>query len=181
MKVQNKYIVIVLLLTAAISLIPLQCFADVNNNTQNIHNCSTLSLDQPCVSDADVLALANNTALAIYNYNYQNYNTAFKTASQYFTPDGWQSFIQALNTSGILQNVLTKQLSVSAVAIQPPSIEIQRAEHGIYQWQTTQQILVTFKSKHQTVQQSLTCEILIRRIPSTLGARGISVVTVVAK
>jgi intracellular multiplication protein IcmL len=131
-------------------------------------------LEQPNLSQAALLQWANTAAIAAYNYDFVNYREALQEASAYFTPDGWNSFMAALN-SGPLQNVISKKLIVTAVATGAPVIVQQGVLDGTYTWKVQMPMLVTYQSASQNQQDSVTITMLITRISTLTSARGVGI------
>lgn len=132
-------------------------------------------LDQPNLSDAALLQWANTAAIAAYNYNFINYRQALQDASQYFTPEGWQAFLDALKSSNNLDAVIAKKLIVSAVATGAPVILEQGPLMGKYSWKVQMPMLVTYQSASQFSQQNVTVTMLIARVPTLTSVRGIGI------
>lgn len=132
-------------------------------------------LDQPNLSSAALLQWANTAAVAVYNYNFINYRQALQEASDYFTPDGWAEFLNALNSSNNLKAVIEKKLIVSAVATGAPVILEQGPLVDRYAWKVQMPMLVTYQSASQFSQQSVVVTMLITRISTLSSARGIGI------
>ena len=71
-------------------------------------------LDQPNQSDSAVLQWANQAAIASFTYNFVNYRDELQASSGFFTPEGWDQFLSALQQSNNLDAVKAKKLIVSA-------------------------------------------------------------------
>lgn len=132
-------------------------------------------LAHPNLSQAALLQWANTAAIAAYNYDFVNYRDALQEASVYFTPDGWNSFTAALNTSGSLQNVISKKLLVTAVASGAPVIVQQGVLDSTYTWKVQMPMLITYQSASQNQQENVTVTMLITRISALTSARGIGI------
>ncbi len=137
-------------------------------------------LDQPNLSQSALLQWANTAAIAAYTYDFVNYRQALQQASEYFTPDGWNSFMAALKNNNNLDAVLAKKLIVSAVATGAPVIVQQALLDERYTWKVQMPMLVTYQSASQFSQQSLTVTMLITRISTLSSARGIGIAQFVA-
>lgn len=133
------------------------------------------ALDEPNQSDSAVLQWANQAAIASFSYNFVNYQDELKAASSYFTPDGWQQFIEALQQSNNLDEVKAKKLIVSAVATRAPIILQKGSLNGRYAWRVQMPILVTYQSASQFTQQNNIVTMLISRISTLDSPRGIGI------
>ncbi len=132
-------------------------------------------LNQPNLSTSALLQWSNTAAIAAYTYNFVNYRQALQEASEYFTPDGWAAFMDALKNSNNLDAVIAKKLIVSAVATGAPVILAQGLMEGRYSWKIQMPMLITYQSASEYSQQSVVVTLLIVRIPTLTSARGIGI------
>ena len=139
-----------------------------------------IPLDQPNMPPATLLQWANSAAIAAYTYNFVNYRQELQSASEFFTSEGWQQFVQALQSSNNLNAVLEKKLVVSAVATGAPIILEQGVIGGVYTWKVQMPLLITYQSASQTAQQRVTVTMVIQRISTLNSARGIGIASFVA-
>jgi intracellular multiplication protein IcmL len=138
-------------------------------------------LDQPNLPPSAVLQWANQAAIAAYTYNFVNYRQELQAASEFFTPDGWASFLKQLSASNNLTTVISKKLVVSAVATGAPVILDQGVIDGDYTWKVQMPMLVAFQSASQLATQQLTVTMTIKRISTLNSARGIGIDSYVAQ
>jgi intracellular multiplication protein IcmL len=137
-------------------------------------------IDEPNLSEEALLQWANIAAVAAYTYNFVNYRQELQAASEFFTPDGWQKFIQALQSSNNLNAVIAKKLVVTAVATDAPVILQRGVLNGRYSWRVQIPLLVTYQSASQISQQNVVVTMLITRISTLNSARGIGIAQFVA-
>ena len=133
------------------------------------------ALNEPNQSDSAILQWANQAAIASFSYNFVNYQGELLAASTYFTPDGWQQFITALQQSGNLDTVKAKKLIVSAVATRAPIILQKGILNGQYSWRIQMPILVTYQSASEFTQQNNVVTMLVTRISTLESPRGIGI------
>lgn len=139
-----------------------------------------IPLDQPNMPPSTLLQWANSAAIAAYTYNFVNYRQELQSASEFFTPEGWTEFINALNSSNNLKSVIEKKLVVSAVATGAPVITDQGVLNGTYTWSVSMPVLVTYQSASQPVRQNIVVRMVIQRISTLNSARGIGIASFVA-
>jgi intracellular multiplication protein IcmL len=132
-------------------------------------------LDRPNLSSAALLQWANMAAISVYTYDFVSYRQALQAASDYFTPEGWQNFMQALQSSNNLNAVLAKKLVVSAVATGAPVILQQGLLFGTYTWRVQLPVLVTYQSASEFSQQTVTITMLITRVSTLTTPKGIGI------
>lgn len=132
-------------------------------------------LDQPNQSDSAVLQWANQAAIASFTYNFVNYRDELQSASGFFTSNGWQQFLDALQQSNNLEAVKAKKLIVSAVATRAPIILQKGMLNGRYSWRIQMPLLVTYQSASEFSQQNNVVTMLITRISTLNSPRGIGI------
>jgi intracellular multiplication protein IcmL len=133
------------------------------------------ALNEPNQSDSAVLQWANQAAIAAFTYNFVNYRTELQASSGFFTADGWDQFLSALQQSNNLDAVKAKKLIVSAVATRAPIILQKGILNGSYAWRVQMPILVTYQSASEFSQQNNVVTMLITRVPTLDSPRGIGI------
>lgn len=132
-------------------------------------------LNEPNQSDSAILQWANQAAIAAFSYNFVNYKTELQAASGFFTPDGWEQFLTALQQSNNLDAIRAKKMIVSAVATQAPIILKKGILNGSYAWRVQMPLLVTYQSASEFSQQTIVVTMLITRISPLNSPRGIGI------
>ncbi|HAU1154399.1 TPA: type IV secretion protein DotI [Legionella pneumophila] len=132
-------------------------------------------LDEPNQSDSAVLQWANQAAIAAFTYNFVNYRDELQASSGFFTAEGWDQFLGALEQSNNLDAVKAKKLVVSAVATRAPIILQKGVLNGRYSWRVQMPILVTYQSASEFTQQSNVVTMLITRVSTLNSPRGIGI------
>lgn len=132
-------------------------------------------LNEPNQSDSAVLQWANQAAIAAFTYNFVNYRDELQASSGFFTADGWQQFLSALQQSNNLEAVKAKKLIVSAVATRAPIILQKGLLNGIYSWRVQMPLLVTYQSASEFSQQNNVVTMLINRVSTLNSPRGIGI------
>lgn len=132
-------------------------------------------LNEPNQSDSAVLQWANQAAIAAFTYNFVNYRDELQASSGFFTAEGWNQFLTALQQSNNLDAVKAKKLIVSAVATRAPIILQKGILNGTYSWRVQMPILVTYQSASEFSQQNNVVTMLITRISTLNSPRGIGI------
>nr|AAS92005.1 IcmL protein [Legionella pneumophila] len=132
-------------------------------------------LDEPNQSDSAVLQWANQAAIAAFTYNFVNYRDELQASSGFFTAEGWDQFVGALEQSNNLDAVKAKKLVVSAVATRAPIILQKGVLNGRYSWRVQMPILVTYQSASEFTQQNNVVTMLITRVSTLNSPRGIGI------
>ncbi len=134
-----------------------------------------VALNEPNQSDSAVLQWANQAAIAAFSYNFVNYRTELQASSGFFTAEGWDQFLKALEDSNNLVAVKAKKLIVSAVATKAPVILQKGLLNGRYAWRVQMPLLVTYQSASEFSQQNNVVTILISRVSTLNSPRGIGI------
>lgn len=132
-------------------------------------------LNEPNQSDSAILQWTNQAAIAAFSYNFVNYRTELQASSGFFTADGWDQFLSALQSSNNLDAVKAKKLIVSAVATKAPVILQKGILNGRYSWRIQMPILVTYQSASEFTQQSNVVTVLVTRVSTLNSPRGIGI------
>ncbi|KTC82365.1 type IVB secretion system apparatus protein IcmL/DotI [Legionella sp. PATHC035] len=132
-------------------------------------------LNEPNQSDSAVLQWANQAAIAAFTYNFVNYRDELQASSGFFTPEGWDQFLSALQQSNNLDAVKAKKLIVSAVATRAPIILQKGVLNGNFSWRVQMPILVTYQSASEFTQQNNVVTMLITRVSTLNSPRGIGI------
>ena len=132
-------------------------------------------LNEPNQSDSAVLQWANQAAIAAFTYNFVNYRDELQASSGFFTADGWDQFLSALQSSNNLDAVKAKKLIVSAVATRAPIILQKGVLNGSFSWRVQMPILVTYQSASEFTQQNNVVTMLITRVSTLNSPRGIGI------
>jgi len=137
------------------------------------------SLDAPLMPPDQLLQWAARAAVAAYSYNFVNYREALQGVQNYFTPEGWRNFENALKSSRNLEMVIEKKLVSSAVATGAPVILDQGVVNDRYAWKVQVPILVSYQSASENTQQPLVITMIISRVPTLNTPRGIAIASFV--
>jgi len=133
-----------------------------------------IPLDQPNMTDTEILQWANLAIIAANSFNYVNYRSELQAASEFFTAEGWDSFISAIKSSNNLQAVISNKFVVSAMATQAPTIIERGVYNGRYSWRIRMPILVTYQS--QTIASiPVVVNMLITRVSTLNSPKGIGI------
>lgn len=133
-----------------------------------------LPLNEPNLSDAALLQWTNMAVVSAFTFDFVNYRTQLQSASQYFTTEGWQEFLNALKSSGNISSVISGRMTVSAVATGAPVISQQGTIDNRYVWRIKMPMLITYQGT-QITQQNVMANILVVRISTLTNPKGIGI------
>ena len=132
-------------------------------------------LNEPVLDDAQVLQWATNAVGHIYGFNFVNYREQLQAASQYFTTQGYQTFIAALTASNNLETVKSQKLVLSAVVTKAPVVIAEGMLQGVYAWRVQLPVMITLQSASQQLTQSVVVTLLIVRADTLNKPQGIAI------
>jgi intracellular multiplication protein IcmL len=127
-----------------------------------------IPLSQPTANRNQILSLVNTNVISFFTFNFANYQDALNSAQKEFTPNGWKDFYNFWQSSAILNDILTQQLFVSAVADGPSVLLSDGAINGHYAWNISVPIIATFANKDnsQQYQRRFDIEVTVIRVPN---------------
>jgi len=137
-----------------------------------------IPLDQPNLSEHNVLQWASNALISVYSFDFVHYQKTFQENRQYFTNRGWQSFMNALEEAKTIETVKDRKLIVSAVLNGTPIISNQYILRGRYTWEAQIPILVSFQGT-QAYSDNLMATLKIQRVSTLDNKYGIGIAEIV--
>ena len=99
----------------------------------------------------------NEASVNVYTFSYKNWQTRQKNMGQYFLPEAWTAYLNAINQSNIIKQVQDKHMTVTAVATMPPTIT--KVSPKLFK--ATIPLLVSYKGDTETQVQHLNIELEI--------------------
>ncbi|MBS0287294.1 MAG: DotI/IcmL family type IV secretion protein [Proteobacteria bacterium] len=148
---------------------------DVGDLKSSSNASSSVPLSQSNLPSSQVLIWASESIEQIYSYNYKNFPQVLSGIRQYFTAQGYDSYIKALNDSNNLQIVQDKRLYVTGKVKEKGKIVSESAASGIYTWELQIPIEVNYKSSSESVNQNLIANVEIVRVPLSDSQVGIAI------
>lgn len=123
------------------------------------------NLSQPMRSVEEISDLAMITAANALTLNFLDYYKQLDVIKSRFTAHGWKSFGKSLVSSGFIDAVLKKKLSVSVVVIGTPVLLNRGKLDGSYAWKFQMPLLVTYESSSDKKTQNQIVTIVFKRVP----------------
>lgn len=138
------------------------------------------ALRQPNLTTDALIHWAIEAATACYNFDFYNYQQSLEAIRIYFTPTGYDSFLQALRLSGTLRDIESKRLVVSGVLTNTPVILKEGAlTGGSYAWKIQLPMLVTYQSASDKRKQNIVLTLMIAHVPTLESAKGVGIASFV--
>ena len=134
------------------------------------------SLSEPVITSVFIVQWSALTVQYIFNLSFDTYQQQLAAAKPSFTPDGWASMSRALQSSGLLKNLVTEKLIMSAVISGTPIIIARMIVHGRYTWRVQMPVLIKFRSASAETQRHFLITMNVQRMPTLDTSQGIQVV-----
>lgn len=119
------------------------------------------SLNEPYVSDAYLSRWVAEAVGRSYSMDPQNYRTQVGDLAQYFTTEGYESYLQALQSSETISFMTKNLLVMSSIPMGTPVVAGRGQVNGIYFWKVQIPMLVDFRSGTKTAQKKRLVEVTV--------------------
>ena len=133
------------------------------------------------VSAPVLIKLATDATIAVFNYDYQNYEKRFDVASKYFTKEGWMAFDKALKASNNLAAVTADQMQVTAKITGEAKLVKQAVVNGERTWQILVPVSVNYAGQQQQLTQDLEVNITLVPVATDVNPQGLAITQFIAK
>src|SRR3989338_6450342 len=140
-----------------------------------------VSLDQLYLPPSDVLQWVSEVLPKASTYDFNYYSNQLKSASQYFTPEGWKVFLNQLNSYANYNNVQTYKMFISAVPTGAPYILNQGLLSGRYAWWVQMPIKISYQGSNRLSERDLTLQILVVRVSTLNNLTGVGIDNVIVE
>jgi len=130
--------------------------------------------EQPNLLPDTILRWASKAATVAYTFDFVNYNSQTAAVRPYFTEDGWQDYLNSVNS--LINTIVQNQLFVNGVVAGAPVISNQGNIPGRgYVWRVQIPFLVTYQSANTTSKQRYFVIISIVKVPTNVNKQGIGI------
>jgi len=137
-------------------------------------------LDEPNVTPSSLVKWATQAATSAYTLDFFNYQDNIDALEDYFTVDGYQQYLSALDWSGALDRIVKDKLISSAVAIDTAIILSEGVQRGVYTWRIQIPLLLTYQgASTRSTQRTVAVTMLVTRMDTSLAPKGIGVAQIV--
>jgi len=154
---------------------PLPVYFATTNNGSVMRILPVIPLDEPNMPNSALLQWATEAASAAFTYDFVNYRAQLQKASEYFTTNGWSSFLSELQSTRNLLAVQAKKLVINAVVTRAPVILEERVINGRYAWRIQMPMIITYQSASESTTSSTTVTLTITRVSTVTSPRGIGI------
>lgn len=133
------------------------------------------ALSAPIHTTPAVLKWASMAAVVVYTLEFARYQDQLNNAAVFFTPNGWNDYMEALTTAGTIKQIQKNRISVSAVVSGAPVVTAEGELNGLYAWRIKLPLIVSYQGASSVQQQTLLMDMLVRRMPTTDNPKGIGI------
>lgn len=135
-----------------------------------------IPLTSPIINQQALLQWTTDAASAIYTYDQAHYKQQIQDAiDMYFTPNGGESFRNALQQTGVIQQLVAQKLEVTAVVEKPPAILKSGILLGRQVWKVQMPLLVTYVTASEKQQYLFIVTMMVVRVPTWQSSVGIGI------
>lgn len=154
-----------------------QQFATFSSTDGSTRLVEMIPLNEPNLSTQPLLQWATEAATSCYNFDFNRMEKQIQNLRPYFTAQGYQHYIEALQAENTLIDVKEKLLIVSAVPLKAPVILREAVSSSIerYAWQVQLPLLVTYQSSSELKKAEITVTMLIVRVDTLESPKGIGI------
>lgn len=146
----------------------------------NILSVSGLWAQEPISQNTKLSVWANEAIVETYTYSFKDQRARFKSIAKLYTAKGWKSFLDAVESSKLVDTINQYKYSVRAVALAPPSIKNNPKSGKVKSWLISMPTLVYFDNPTQPQRQYLDVNLTVDYAPSR-GERPFAINRFVAK
>lgn len=179
----SKLFIIITLLVSIIAIAfhfarPKQSyFVDTPNNGTSRE---VFPLDEPNVTPSSLINWVTLAVTSAYTLDFYGYQDTLEELKQYFTLDGYQNFLNALDASGSLRKITRDKLVLTAVATDPAIVLQEGLMNNIYTWKIQIPLLLNYQGASTTsTQQNVAVSVLVTRVPTSEAPKGIGIAQIV--
>lgn len=134
-----------------------------------------VALSEPYVTDSYLLSWVSETVSRAYSFDAQNMQRQIGDLQPEFTPDGYNQYVEALQSSGIIDFVKKNLLIVSATPRGIPVITRTGSVGGAVVWQVQIPMLVQYRSNTKSAEKQLMVQLSVIRRQTIESPRGIGI------
>lgn len=141
----------------------------------------TVPLDQPYLLTPDILQWVADVFPKAWTLDFNHYNDQLNSNKQYFTSDGWTTFLNQLNINANYNNVQAGKVFVTATPVSAPIVlrDGVLPDSGKYGWWVQMPITINYDGFKPPASVNLTYQILVVRVPTLDNLTGVAIDNVI--
>lgn len=138
------------------------------------------SLTEPYVTDAYLSTWVTEKVTSAYSMDPQNYRRQVAALEPYFTPEGYEEFVNSLKSSGTIDQMLQHLLVSTGVPAGAPVVVGRGEANGVFFWKVQLPVLVEYRSSTKSAQKRRIVEVTVVRRQTIESPDGIGIAQFVA-
>ncbi len=143
--------------------------------------------DQPNMKTEEVASWLILVLKNINTYNYEDYQSKFQLAENFFTAKGWSKYMDDVKMSHNLDAVIERKMQVTATQVNQPNLIAEGTSPrvfpwlspGVYYWTFEVRITNTYQvppyDNENTYSMNLLCTVVVYRQPLAKNANGLGI------
>jgi len=132
-------------------------------------------LDQPVMSEAELLMWTVKSITAAYDVNFAEYREQLSRAAAHFTVRGWNAFGVEYLRTGNFEKMKQARMVVTAVPERAPTIRAQAVIDGKQTYKIEAPIVVTYENENEHKDQRLLVTVIVVRVPVADHSDGVAI------
>lgn len=133
------------------------------------------ALDAPNMPNNELFNWVVESMMAAQTFNFINSERVLENAKQYFTIEGYDSFIKALNNALVISNVRNNKLVMRAQPILPPQITKEGVLANRYLWKIKVSMNFQYRNVTNFYFDKAEIILLVMRVPNEQSPVGIKI------
>lgn len=126
-----------------------------------------IPLSNPYLSDGEVINFAVEAITRSLTMDFANWRSDLSGAKKYFDhPQGWNSFLDAVNNSGMLDYIRENRLVSTAVANGAVIVRTGENDNDQFVWTVHIPLIITYESASELSRDNLLAEVELSRLPT---------------
>lgn len=136
-----------------------------------------MAFDQPYLNRNSLFNWASTAATSILTFGFNDMNRRFEENKQYFTPEGWNSFMAALEQSKFLETVNKNQQLITAIVTEVPELSFYGMSEGRLTWILKLKMSMTIRAGNKKVERNIRVNMAVVQVPTEINPMGIGIHT----
>lgn len=150
--------------------------------TPDLRLAPLIPLDRPVLTQQGLLNWVSETVTNAVSLDFLEWREKLSKVREHFDDAAFKSFMQALESSGMLAMVKEKRLSISAVITQAPVIIASGLISGKATWKIEFPMVISYESSQGVeTTQHLIASVLVRRASTITTPRGVVIQQIILK
>lgn len=150
--------------------------------TPDLRLAPLVPLDKPVLTQQGLLNWVSETVTNAVSLDFLEWRDKLSRIREHFDEDAFKSYLNSLTSSGVLEMIKDKRLSVSAVVTRAPVIIASGVVGGKMTWRVEFPLVVSYESSQGVESaQKLMATVLIRRSATVTTPRGVVIQQLVLK